>query len=373
MKKIQMVDLKSQYLRIKEDIDHAIMSTLNHTSFINGPEVKLFQQNLQNYLKVKHVVPCANGTDAIQIALMALGLKPGDEVITSNFTFISTVEVIALMGLKPVLVDVSLNDFNILAKEIEKKITDRTKAIIPVHLFGQGADMQTINEISKKYSLSIVEDAAQSLGSECVIGNELKKTGTIGDIGCTSFFPSKNLGCFGDGGACMTNDDELALKIRRIANHGSDQKYYHSTVGVNSRLDSIQAAILNVKLKHLDEFNRRRSSVAEYYDRNLKSIGQIQIPIRSEFGSHVFHQYTLRIKDGSRDALKGELNRQGVPAMIYYPVPINQQEVFANLIQKQDFPNSNLLCNEVLSLPMHTEMDEEQLNHIVSSIHKFYS
>lgn len=374
MKQIQMVDLNTQYLRLKEGIDAALAQTMNHMLFINGPEVKEFQEDFEKYLGVKHVIPCANGTDALQLALMAFAIKPGDEVITSNFTFISTVEVIALLGLKPVVVDVNLENFNILPQEIEKKITPRTKAIIPVHLFGQAANMDAIVEIAQKYQLKIIEDVAQSIGGEYYgDGSSTKKLGTIGDVGCTSFFPSKNLGCFGDGGACFTNDDIVAQKLRELANHGSAKKYYHTSIGVNSRLDSMQAAILNVKLCHLDDFNKRRNVVAEYYDRHLADIEQLRIPHRSELSNHVFHQYTLRVVGGNRDVLQDVLLKAGIPSMIYYPLPIHKQEAFLSLVDgNEQFPNSDLLSEQVLSLPMHTEMDLDQLKYIVDTIKEFF-
>ena len=374
MRSIQMVDLKSQYQRLKNDIDKAMQKVLDHTVFINGEEVQAFQEDLSTYMGVKHVITCGNGTDALQVALMALDLQPGDEVITTDFTFIATVEVIGLLGLKPVLVDVDLDTFNLLPSAIEKAITPRTKVIMPVHLFGQGADMDSIREIASKYHLHVIEDAAQSLGASYQLDRDRSaKLGVLGDIGCTSFFPSKNLGCYGDGGACFTNNDDLAHQMRSIVNHGSRVKYYHHRLGVNSRLDTLQAAILKVKLRHLDDFNQRRQIAAAYYNSRLAGIQQLQIPSRNISSAHIFHQYTLRIKDGSRDELRAVLQASGIPSMVYYPLPIHKQDVFSPWLPKDaKFPNSSLLAEQVVSLPMHTELDEEQMNYITTVVKNFY-
>jgi UDP-2-acetamido-2-deoxy-ribo-hexuluronate aminotransferase len=327
---IQMVDLAGQYQRLKSDIDQAMANVLAHTQFINGPEVQNSRPNWANYLNVKHVVACANGTDALQLALMALDLQPGDEIITPTFTFIATVEVIALLGLKPVLVDVDPHTFNIDTSLLESRITTKTKAILPVHLFGQGASMDNIIAIAKKHNLHVIEDAAQCLGAFYTMQSAAKiQLGTIGHIGCTSFFPSKNLGAFGDGGACFTNDDALAQKLRTIANHGAVKKYHHQQIGINSRLDTLQAAILLAKLPHLDDFNARRQKAANAYDADLNDISQIELPVRCLNGSHIFHQYTIKVLDGSRDALADYLKSHGVPTMVYYPIPIHLQDAFA--------------------------------------------
>ncbi len=370
MRKISMVDLKSQYEKIKPEIDKSISDVINTTSFINGPAVKEFQSALEKYLGVKHVIPCANGTDALQISMMALGLKPGDEVIAPSFTFIATAEVVAVLGLTPVLVDVEPDTFNISPEAILKAITPRTKAIVPVHLFGQTADMDAIMEIAKKHNLFVIEDACQSIGSDYQnAAGEWKKSGTIGNIGCTSFFPSKNLGCYGDGGAIFTNDDQLATKLRSIVNHGMTVRYYHDDIGVNSRLDSIQAAVLNVKLKHLDEYAQARQQVAAAYDKAFKDQPELTIPARYAKSSHVFHQYTLLVKGVDRNKLPEFLATKDIPAMIYYPVPIHLQKAYLDpRYQPGDFPVTEDLCSSVVSLPMHTEMDAEQLNHITSSV-----
>ena len=370
MQKISMVDLKSQYEKIKPEIDKAISDVINTTSFINGPAVKEFQSELEKYLGVKHVIPCANGTDALQISMMALGLKPGDEVIAPSFTFIATAEVIAVLGLTPVLVDVEPDTFNISPEAILKAITPRTKAIVPVHLFGQTADMDAIMEIAKKHNLFVIEDACQSIGSDYKnASGEWKKSGTIGHVGCTSFFPSKNLGCYGDGGAIFTNDDQLAAKLRSIVNHGMTVRYYHDDIGVNSRLDSIQAAVLNVKLKRLDEYAKARQQVAAAYDKAFKDQPELTIPARTPHSTHVFHQYTLLVKGVDRNKLPEFMATKDIPAMIYYPVPIHLQKAYLDpRYQPGDFPVTEQLCHEVVSLPMHTELDAEQLNHITSSV-----
>jgi dTDP-4-amino-4,6-dideoxygalactose transaminase len=374
MREIQMVDLKTQYENIRSEIDNAIFSVINSTAFIKGPEVKLFEEELQAYLGVKHVISCANGTDALQIAMMSLGLKPGDEVITTNFTFIATVETVALLGLKPVIVDPEPGNFNISVKEIKKAITLKTKAIVPVHLFGQCADMEGIMKLAKENNLLVIEDAAQATGTDYILpGGEIRKAGTIGNAGTTSFFPSKNLACFGDGGAIYTNDDDLAKKLRSIANHGMKIRYHYDDIGVNSRLDTLQAAILRVKLKHLNRFNNARKTAADYYDKALAGCYEIAVPEREKYSSHIFHQYTIRVKNGRRDELKKFLDENKIPSMIYYPGPLHMQEAYRYLgYRESDFPVTNLLCREVLSLPIHTEMDEEQLDHITRNILKFF-
>lgn len=370
-----MVDLKNQYLKIKPEIDAAIQEVIDSTAFINGPAVKAFQQNLEKYLNVKHVIPCANGTDALQIAMMALGLKPGDEVITADFTYVATAEVIGLLGLKPVLVDVNPDTFDINTDAIIKNITPKTKAIVPVHLFGQCADMEKIMEIAKEYNLYVIEDNAQAIGAEYTFKDgSKKKAGTIGHIGCTSFFPSKNLGCFGDGGAIMTNDDELAQKCRMIASHGQSQQYVHDVLGVNSRLDSIQAAILNVKLKYLDNYIAARQKAADFYDKAFSNHPQIITPNKIQNSTHVYHQYTLQIKNNQRDKLKEYLHQQGIPSMIYYPIPLHLQKAYRDERYKPgDFPVTEKLCNSVLSLPMHTELNEDILNTITKSVLNFFN
>ncbi len=373
--KINMVDLKSQYLKIKNEIDSSIHEVIDSTAFINGAKVKEFAANLENYLHVKHVIPCGNGTDALQIAMMALDLKPGDEVITPNFTFIATVEVIKVLGLVPVLVDVDSETFNINPEVIEKAITTKTKAIVPVHLFGQCADMEKIMEIANKNNLFVIEDTAQAIGADYKKGKLNKKAGCIGNIGCTSFFPSKNLGCYGDGGAIYTNDDTLAEKLRMIVNHGSKIKYYHDSIGVNSRLDTIQAAVLDVKLKYLDDYSNARRLAADYYDNNLREIDEVTIPKRNTDSSHTFHQYTLQINsEENRDALKKYLNKKEIPAMIYYPVPMHLQKAYKDSRYKDgDFPVTEKLCKTVLSLPMHTELDRNQQNIIIKAIKEFFN
>lgn len=370
MKKIEMVDLRTQYERLKADIDSAIADVISSTAFIKGPEVRLFEEELQRYMGVRNVIACANGTDALQIAMMALGLKPGDEVITTNFTFIATVEVIELLGLKLVLVDPDPHTFNISPEAIEKAITPRTRAIVPVHLFGQCADMEPVMELARRHGIHVIEDAAQATGAEYGFSDgTVKKAGTMGIIGCTSFFPSKNLGCYGDGGALFTDDDGLAELIRSITNHGMKVRYYHDTIGVNSRLDTIQAAILRVKLRHLDAFNQARQKAAAHYDTELKDVMGINIPVRALNSSHIFHQYTLRIEDGRRNNLRECLENEGIPSMIYYPVPLHMQKAYAHLgYREEDFPVTGRLCGEVLSLPIHTELDEEQLAYITGCI-----
>jgi UDP-2-acetamido-2-deoxy-ribo-hexuluronate aminotransferase len=374
MKQIQMVDLKGQYEKIKNEIDRAVLDCVASTAFINGPPVAAFQRNLENYLEIKHVIPCANGTDALQIALMALDLRAGDEVIVPSFTFIATAEVIALLKLKPVMVEVDENTFNLTAEIVEKAITPRTRAIVPVHLFGQSCDMQPIMELAEKHGLFVVEDNAQAIGADYRFSDgAVKKTGTIGHIGTTSFFPSKNLGCYGDGGAIFTDSDELAEKMRVIANHGQTERYYHSLVGVNSRLDSIQAAILDVKLKRLDEYCAARRKVADAYDEAFSEIQELRTPAREQNSTHVFHQYTLRVKGGKRGELQKFLAEKAIPSMIYYPVPLYRQEAFKDSVAPDfNLPTVEKLCAEVLSLPVHTEMSEETLNLITGTVKQFF-
>ncbi|MBR5167246.1 MAG: DegT/DnrJ/EryC1/StrS family aminotransferase [Salinivirgaceae bacterium] len=374
MKQLQMVDLKSQYQRIKPQIDNAIQGVIDSCQFVKGAEVKTFEQELAQYLGVRHAIACGNGTDALQVALMALGLKPGDEVLTTDFTFIATVEVIALLGLKPVLVDVDRATFNIDVEKVEKAITPRTKAIVPVHLFGQCANMEPLLKLAEKHGLYVVEDTAQGLGAEYRFSDgTVRKAGTIGTIGCTSFFPSKNLGCYGDGGALFTNDDQLAEQIRCLTNHGMKVRYHHDMIGVNSRLDTIQAAILRVKLPHLDEYNRARLAAAEKYNAALSGIDGLETPVTAAFTTHIFHQYTLKVKNGQRDALKKHLDGQGIPNMVYYPIPLHRQKAFEPYVTENDsFPVSETICGEVLSLPMHTELDDEQIERITSTVRSFF-
>ncbi|WP_010228976.1 DegT/DnrJ/EryC1/StrS family aminotransferase [Gillisia marina] len=374
MKKIQMVDLQGQYDSIKDQINDSLQEIMNTSAFINGPEVQNFQKELEAYLGVKHVIPCANGTDALQIAMMGLGLKPGDEVITADFTFAATVEVIALLQLTPVLVDVDPETFNIDPEAIKKAITAKTKAIVPVHLFGQTADMNAIMEIAKAHDLYVIEDNAQAIGAD-FHSKEGKtiKTGTIGHVGSTSFFPSKNLGCYGDGGAIFTNDDDLAHTLRGVVNHGMYERYHHDVVGVNSRLDSFQAAVLRAKLPKLDLYNEARKAAAFRYDGALKEQEHIKIPVRSgDCDTHVFHQYTLKITNGKRDALVKHLNEQNIPCGVYYPIPLHNQKAYKDSrYNEADFPITNQLVKEVISLPMHTELDNDQIDHIATTIIEF--
>jgi dTDP-4-amino-4,6-dideoxygalactose transaminase len=372
-KKIQMVDLKTQYLNIKEEVDKGIQEVINNTAFINGPAVKEFQADLEKYLHVKHVIPCANGTDALQIAMMALGLKQGDEVITADFTYVATAEVIGLLGLTPVLVDVYPDTFTIDVEAIEKAITSNTKAIVPVHLYGQCAEMEKIMALAKKHNLYVIEDVAQAIGADYLFADGThKKAGTIGTIGCTSFFPSKNLGCYGDGGAMYTNDDELAKKMRMIAHHGQSVQYVHDVLGVNSRLDTIQAAILKVKLQHLDEYAAARNKAASYYDKRFTGNSKLIVPKRNLQSTHVFHQYTLQLVGVDRTKLREFLQTKNIPSMIYYPIPLHMQNAYKSERYKQgDFPVTEKLCASVISLPMHTEMDEETLEFISSSVLEF--
>lgn len=374
MKKIQMVDLKGQYEHIKETVNHSIQEVLDTNTYINGPQVHQFQKSLEEYLDVKHVIPCANGTDALQIAMMGLDLKPGDEVITADFTFAATVEVIALLQLTPVLVDVEMGNMNISIEAIKKAITPKTKAIVPVHLFGRAANMEAIMAIAKAHNLFVIEDNAQAIGANCQFSDGTKKkAGTIGHVGSTSFFPSKNLGCYGDGGAIFTNDDALAHKLRGIVNHGMYVRYHHDVVGVNSRLDSIQAAVLNAKLPLLDEYNLARQNAARKYSAAFEGHKNIIAPfICDNCDCHVFHQYTLRIIDGDRDALMQHLLDKGIPCAIYYPIPLHLQKAYLDSRYKEEnFPVTNQLVKEVISLPMHTELDEEQIKFITDSVLDF--
>jgi len=370
MKKIQMVDLQTQYTKIKEEIDAGIAEVINSASFIKGPKVAEFQAHLEQYTGAKHVINVGNGTDALQIALMGLGLQPGDEVITPTFTFIATAEVVALLGLTPVVVDVDWETMNMDIESVRRAITPHTKAIVPVHLFGQCANMEAIMELANEHHLYVIEDACQAIGAQYTFSNGVtKQAGTIGHIGCTSFFPSKNLGCYGDGGAIFTNDDELADKMQAIANHGCHIRYHHDEVGVNSRLDSIQAAVLDAKLPHLNEYIAARQKAAAYYDKAFADNEKLLIPGREPHSTHVFHQYTLRVVGADRDALREGLAARGIPTMIYYPVPLHQQKAYLDPRYKDgDFPAAERLAACVLSLPMHTELDEEQLQFITSSV-----
>ena len=370
MQEIKMVDLGSQYRRLQPAIDRAMQSVLETTTYINGPAVRQFQEHLEAYLGVKHVIPCANGTDALQIAMMALGLQPGDEVIVPAFTYVATAEVIGLLGLKPVMIDVDPHTFNATPEGIRAAITPRTKAIVPVHLFGQCADMAPILQIAQEHGLYVIEDNAQAIGADYIYQGKAQKAGTLGHFGCTSFFPSKNLGCYGDGGALMTNDDTLAAAARQIANHGQSRQYYHDQIGVNSRLDSLQAAILDVKLPHLDDFCQRRQALAAHYDAAFQDLPGLTTPTRASHSTHVFHQYTLQVTAGSeqRDALKAHLAAKGIPAMIYYPVPLYRQKAFEHWWNGSPLPVTEQLCQSVISLPMHTEMEEEMREVIVEGV-----
>lgn len=370
MKTIQMVDLASQYQRIKTDIDRGIQEVIDSTQFVKGQKVVDFQEHLQDYTGAKHVIAVGNGTDALQIALMALGLKPGDEVITPTFTFIATAEVVALLGLTPVVVDVDWDTMNISLDSIRRAITPKTKAIVPVHLFGQCAPMAEILEVAKEHQLYVVEDACQAIGAKYTFPDgTVKQAGTMGNIGCTSFFPSKNLGCYGDGGAMFTNDDELAARMRAIANHGMVVRYHHDLVGVNSRLDTIQAAVLDAKLPHLDEYIAARQKAAAYYDEAFKNNDKLLTPGRNAASTHVYHQYTLRVVGADREQLKAALAEKNIPAMVYYPVPLHMQKAYQDPRYKQgDFPVAERLASCVLSLPMHTELDEEQLKYITDAV-----
>ncbi len=372
--KIHMVDLIGQYQKIKPAIDKAILDVVASAKFIKGPAVQSFESNLADYLGVKHVIGCANGTDALQIALMALGLKPGDEVIVPAFTYVATAEVIGLLNLQPVMVDVDPDTFNTRLDLLELAVSPRTKAIVPVHLFGQSTDLEPIVQFARQHGLFVLEDNAQAIGATYTFSNgEKHKAGTIGHVGTTSFFPSKNLGCYGDGGALFTNDDALAERIRMIANHGQKKRYYHSMIGCNSRLDSIQAAILDVKLSYLNDYAAARQAVAARYDEAFAGIDSLQIPRRQLNSTHVFHQYTLRVKDGRRDSLKAYLNEQGIPCGIYYPVPLYKQEAFKGYVKAGfELEHTEALCREVISLPIHTEMGEEVLEFIIQKVVGFF-
>ncbi len=375
MEKIQMVDLKRQYEKIQDEVDKAVLNVVRSTQYINGPEVKAFQKELESYLQVRHVIPCANGTDALQVAMMALDLKPGDEVITTSFTFVATVEVIALLGLTPVLVDVDPHTFNMDPDAFRKAITPKTKAVVPVHLFGQSAHMEPILQTAETNGIYVIEDNAQAIGAEYIFSDgSKKKTGILGHIGCTSFFPAKNLGCYGDGGALFTDDDTLAQKMRVVVNHGMEKRYHHDSVGVNSRLDSIQAAILRVKLRHLDNYAEARRKAAAHYDKMFKDHSGLTIPVRSDWSTHVFHQYTLKTKGIDRFKLQEHLMDNDIPAMVYYPVPMHLQKAYNDpRYKKGDFPVTEALSKSVISLPMHTELDEEQIAYIGRTVLSFFN
>lgn len=368
-----MVDLKQQYQKIKKEVDDAVLNVMESAAFIGGPQVNIFAKNLSEYLGVKHVIPCANGTDALQIAMMALGLQPGDEVITPSFTYVATTEVIALLKLKPVFVEVDTKTFCAEPDAIKKAITSKTKAIVPVHLYGHAAKMEEIMAIAEEHNLFVIEDNAQAIGGDYYFKNgTVKKTGVIGHIGCTSFFPSKNLGCYGDGGAMFTNDDELALKLKMIANHGQSKRYYHDMVGCNSRLDGVQAAILNIKLPLLDKYIDARIKAADFYDKAFAGNGKITTPYRAGYCKHVFHQYTLILENTDREGLVNYLAQNNIPSMLYYPVPAHKQKMFASFgggnyhLEKTDW-----LTQRVISLPIHTELDEEQQNFIIQKVLEF--
>ncbi len=373
MNPIHMVDLAGQYQKIKAEMDKAIMDVVQSTMFIGGPVVKGFQEDLEKYVGVKHAIPCANGTDALQIAMMALNLQPGDEVITASFTYVATAEVIALLKLKPVLVDVDPDTFNIDIAAVEKAITPKTKAIVPVHLFGQCADMEPLLELAKKHNLYVIEDVAQAIGAKYTFSDGKEAgAGTMGHIGATSFFPSKNLGCYGDGGALFTNDDDLAKKMRMIANHGQTVRYYHDSVGVNSRLDAIQAAVLRIKLQHLDQYNTARNAAADYYNNAFADVSALTTPARASHTTHVFHQYTLKTEGLDRFKMQEFLATKNIPAMVYYPVPLHFQKAYTDPRYKAgDFPVTEDLCKRVISLPMHTELSTAQLEYIVAGVKEF--
>ena len=374
MKEIRMVDLVSQYEKIQEEIDSKVLEVIKSSAYINGPEVKAFEKELSEYLDCNYVKGCANGTDALQVAMMALGLKPGDEVITANFTYVATAEAIAVLGLTPVLVDAYSDTYNINIEEIEKAITPKTKAIVPVHLFGQSADMEKIMALANKHNLYVIEDNAQAIGAVYTFSDGKKaKTGTIGHIGTTSFFPSKNLGCMGDGGALFTNDEEIYKKINMVANHGQSRTYYHDMIGVNSRLDSIQAAILRIKLRHLDKYCNAREKAATYYDNGFKDVKQITTPVREKNSTHVFHQYVMKLeKDVDRDALRDHLTKNNIPSNVYYPVPLNKQKAYALSMNNRDFPVTYNLCESVIALPIHTEFEEDQQDYIIKTVKDFF-
>jgi len=373
MATIKMVDLENQHQRIKEEIDTAMLQVVHHAHFIQGEEVHIFAKLLSDFLNIKHVIPCGNGTDALQLALMALNLPKGSEVLVPSFSYIAAAEVVAMLGYKPVFIEADEKTFNLDASKIEQLVTEHTKAIIPVHLFGQGCNMLAILKLAQLYNLYVVEDNAQSLGADFYFpDNSVKKLGAIGHIGTTSFFPSKNLGCMGDGGAVFTNDDELAIKMKTIANHGQKEKYLHQQVGINSRLDTLQAAVLLVKLKYFSQYTSARQKAAAQYDQLLSAIPELEIPYRAENSSHVFHQYTLKVKGGNRDKLKQFLQETGIPSMVYYPKPIHQQEAYQAFYQQQPLEATETLAAEVLSLPMHTELDEAQIGFITKNIAHFF-
>lgn len=375
MQDIQMVDVQAQYRQLKAELDARVIACIESGAFIHGPEVKTFETELGNFLGGTHVVACANGTDALQIALMALELEAGDEVIVPSFTFVASVEVIALLGLKPIVVDVDPRTFLMKPEDLEASLSPRTRAIIPVHLFGQCADMKSIMAIAKRRDLYVIEDNAQAIGAKCIgKDGDWQMSGTVGQIGCTSFYPSKNLGCYGDGGAMYTNDDQIAQKLRVVANHGMQRRYYHDIIGVNSRLDSIQAAVLNVKLPHLHLWNQQRRKVADQYDRQLSGIQSILIPTRVPWSEHVFHQYTIRVTDGRRDELQKYLAENKIPSMIYYPVPMHEQEAFNKLVRRRvPLTNTNKISQEVLSLPMHPDMMDEQIGYVCEHMRTFFN
>jgi len=368
---LQMVDLRSQYDKIQSEIDQAVLDVIRSTRFIGGPEVTGFAEELGDYLGGAHVVPCANGTDALQIALMALGLEPGDKVIVPAFTYVATAEVIALLGLHPVMVDADPVSYNMTADHFREAITDEVKAVVPVHLFGQGVHMQPLMKIAREHGIYVIEDTAQAIGAHETSGGEKRAYGTIGDIGCTSFFPSKNLGCYGDGGAIMTNDKDLHAKIKMIANHGQSRRYYHDRIGVNSRLDAIQAAVLRIKLRHLDEYNAARTAVADAYDSAFAQMDLITTPYRSDHSTHVYHQYVMRIADGRRDDLAAYLKEKDIPHNIYYPVPLYKQKAFAEFSDVDHLPVTETLCEEVIALPIHTEMTQDMIDHICNHVKSF--
>lgn len=372
--KLQMVDLYGQYLKIKEEVDAALNEVIETSAFINGPQVKNFSSALAEYVGCKYVIPCGNGTDALQIALMALNLQPGDEVIVPAFTYVASAEVIGLLGLTPVMVDVDYETFNVTVDNLEKALTPKTKAVIPVHLFGQSCDMEPIMKFANKHHLYVIEDNAQAIGAVYTFADGTRKhTGTIGHIGCTSFFPSKNLGCYGDGGAIFTDDEELAERLRMIANHGQQIKYHHKVIGCNSRLDTMQAAILNIKLKHLDDYCKARYEAAQYYSRHLKGIEGIVLPTELPESTHVYHQYTIKVLDGKRDELKQYLAEAGIPSMIYYPLPLQQQEAFKNITRSAEALDiAEKLANSVLSLPIHTELQTSQQDMVIETIKDFF-
>ena len=375
MQPIQMVDLQSQYRQLKKELDARVIGCIESGAYIQGPEVKYFEADLGKYLDDAHVIACANGTDALQIALMALELDPGDEVIVPSFTFVASVEVIALLGLKPIVVDVDPRSFLLKIEDIEASLSPRTKAIIPVHLFGQCVNMKALMAIAKNRDLFVIEDNAQSIGARCIATGDAKEmSGTIGHIGCTSFYPSKNLGCYGDGGAMISRDEHLAHKIKMLANHGMEKRYYHDAIGVNSRLDSMQAAILNVKLPHLDQWNQKRRAAADKYDQQLSSISNVLIPARVAWSEHVFHQYTIRVTDGRRDELQKYLAEHKIPSMIYYPVPMHEQAAFNKLVRRRvPLLQTEKISKEVLSLPMHPDLGDDQITYICEHVAKFFT